>query len=141
MTSKKIARASTPQITPLSISQAAARLGVTHRALRHYEALGLVQPQRPKGNTRAYDAPSMRRLELIVALRAADLPLSAVADILDREADPVAQARRVNTVVDAALARARQAVARLEAVRQAARGEGLSGLRRLAAGGTQDAAQ
>jgi DNA-binding transcriptional MerR regulator len=83
----------------------------------------------------------MRRLELIVALRAADLPLSAVADILDREADPVAQARRVNTVVDAALARARQAVARLEAVRQAARGEGLSGLRRLAAGGTQDAAQ
>ncbi|WP_163233952.1 MerR family transcriptional regulator [Caulobacter rhizosphaerae] len=125
----------------MSISQAAVRLGVTHRTLRHYEAMGLVQPQRPRGNTRAYDGPSMQRLELIVALRAADLPLSAVADILDREADPAAQALRVNTVVDAALVRARQAVARLEAVRQAARGEGLPGLRRLAVVDDQQVSQ
>ncbi|GGL35380.1 hypothetical protein GCM10010983_35420 [Caulobacter rhizosphaerae] len=83
----------------------------------------------------------MQRLELIVALRAADLPLSAVADILDREADPAAQALRVNTVVDAALVRARQAVARLEAVRQAARGEGLPGLRRLAVVDDQQVSQ
>jgi DNA-binding transcriptional MerR regulator len=136
MTPRKTKRTSTPQIAPMSIAQASTWLGVSHRALRYYEALGLVQPQRLKGG-RAYDAPSMQRLELIVALRAADLSLKDVAGILDREGDPVAQVQRINKVIDAALERARQAVVRLEAVRQATRGDGLPGLRRLAG----DAAQ
>ena len=116
----------------LPISQAAARLGVTMRALRHYETLGLVIPTRPDGHARAYDEVALQRLELVVTLRAADLPLRAVAEILDAWSDTGAQQHRTVALIEAALDRARQTVNRLEAAGQAARRDGVAGLKRLA---------
>ena len=103
------------------------------RALRHYETLGLVVPTRPAGHARAYDDTAVQRLELIVALRAADLPLKAVADILDAWSDTGAQQHRVIQLIEAALVQARLTVDRLEAAGQAARRDGVAGLRGLAA--------
>lgn len=117
-----------PSLTP--ISTLAARLGVTTRTLRHYEALGLVTAQR-QGQARAYDEAEIQRLELIVALRSADVPLIVVADILDAEDNPHGQARRALGAIEAALERAHRMVERLETARSAAR-EGLPGLRRMA---------
>lgn len=114
------------------ISKAAARLGVTMRALRHYETLGLVVPKRPDGYSRAYDEAAIARLELVVTLRAADLSLRAVAEILDNWSDGGAQQQRTVQLIEAALGRARRTVERLEAVGQAARRDGLAGLKRLA---------
>lgn len=124
-------------LTP--ISEAAARLGVTTRALRHYETMGLVVPRRPDGHARAYDEAAIARLELVVALRAADLPLRTVAEILDAWSGGVQQQGTVQ-LIEAALGRARLTVERLEAVGRAARRDGLEGLKRLARHDAADAA-
>jgi DNA-binding transcriptional MerR regulator len=128
-----------PALTP--ISKLSARLGVTNRALRHYETLGLVVPTRPEGHGRAYDSLAIQRLEVVVALRAADLPLRVVAEILDDKADPSAWQDRTMRLIETALGQARKTVDRLEAARRAARGEGLSGLRRLAGDGEHAASR
>jgi MerR family transcriptional regulator, thiopeptide resistance regulator len=136
MSDNKTMTAPPPLLSTLtSISRVAARLGATPRALRHYEALGLVTPKRSEGQTRAYDSGAIQRLELIVALRAAGLPLFRVAEILDDRADESVRRGRAERLLEAALEQARRAVERLEAASRAARDEGLPGLRRLVPSG------
>lgn len=54
----------------VGIAAAAARTGLTRRALRHYESLGLVHPPTRRGGYfRLYSARDVRRLERIAALR------------------------------------------------------------------------
>jgi DNA-binding transcriptional MerR regulator len=66
---------------PLSATAAAEAVGLTLRAVRHYEAEGLL-PQGRRGKRRSFLAADLDRLRLIRNLRRIGMPLPAIRDIL-----------------------------------------------------------
>ena len=58
--------------------------GVTVKALRHYDRLGLLKPRRSDAGYRIYTAGDLERLEGIVALKFLGLPLKQIGAMLDR---------------------------------------------------------
>lgn len=66
----------------LTAAQCARKLGLTVRALRVYEARGLITPQRTQKNWRLYGAREFARLGEILVLQKMGLTLSAIADLL-----------------------------------------------------------
>lgn len=85
--------APSPFLTP---SEAAARLGVSAKALRLYEQRGLVTPLRSAAGWRAYGRDEMARLREIVALRALGLSLARVAQVLAGDASALEPALAVH---------------------------------------------
>ncbi len=83
----------------VSIADLAKRLGVTSRALRHYQDQGLLRSHRIARNVRAYDAENVAAVETIVALREVDLPIAAIRDILGLRHDPEAQAEALRAAL------------------------------------------
>jgi DNA-binding transcriptional MerR regulator len=73
-----------PYIGP---AEAAARLGVSGKALRVYEEHGLLTPLRTAAGWRTYGAAEMRRAGEIVALRRLGFSLAQVARVLDGEVE------------------------------------------------------
>jgi DNA-binding transcriptional MerR regulator len=67
----------------LNPSEAARRLGVSAKALRLYEARGLIAPARTAAGWRAYGPDEMARVAEIAALRELGLSLAQVARVLD----------------------------------------------------------
>ena len=65
-----------------TIAQMADDFDVTHRALRHYEHLGLLAPERD-GQRRIYHRRERTRLALILRGRRLGFPLEEIATILD----------------------------------------------------------
>ena len=58
--------------------------GLTSRALRHYERIGLLRPSRVAGNGyRFYSEAEMSRLYRILSLRGLGLPLAVIRIVLD----------------------------------------------------------
>jgi DNA-binding transcriptional MerR regulator len=97
--------------TRLSVGQLAAASGMTPKALRHYDRVGLFHPDEVDEQTgyRWYRAERLPRARLIAALRGVGVPLEEVARCLGGE-DPAS--------VDAVLLRHRQRLeARLARVR------------------------
>ncbi|AKJ29217.1 MerR family transcriptional regulator [Caldimonas brevitalea] len=69
-----------------SITQVARLSGVTSRALRHYEALGLLKTVRAgDGQYRLYDEHGVLRLMRILLLRDMGIPLSEIGRLLDAQ--------------------------------------------------------
>ena len=66
----------------LSPAEAASRLGVTQKALRIYEARGLVAPLRSVTGWRTYGPAEMARLHQVLALKGLGLPLAQIAKLL-----------------------------------------------------------
>jgi len=62
----------------LTITEVAQTYGVTVRALRHYEDIGLIAPDRTPGNARLYSSAVTRRIETIVLMRAAGIGLADI---------------------------------------------------------------
>jgi DNA-binding transcriptional MerR regulator len=58
--------------------------GVTVKALRHYDRLGLLKPRRTNGGYRTYVERDLERLEQIIALKFLGVPLKQIKIILDR---------------------------------------------------------
>src|SRR5690606_41535889 len=78
-----------------SIQEVARAAGTTSRTLRHYDALGLLEPSRIGANGyRYYDQAALPRLQRILLLRPLGLGLSAIGRVLDGEQDQVAAPRR-----------------------------------------------
>ena len=79
----------------MSIGRFARLTGLTVKALRHYDEVGLLRPASVDGETgyRSYGAEQVRRAEAIRALRRLELPLDDVATLLTTD-DP-ALLRRV----------------------------------------------
>jgi DNA-binding transcriptional MerR regulator len=74
-----------------TIAQMADDFDVTHRALRHYEHLGLLAPER-EGQRRIYHRRERTRLALILRGRRLGFPLEEVATILDMYDDQPGEA-------------------------------------------------
>lgn len=74
-----------PPVRFLTASQAAARLGISAKALRLYEENGLIAPGRTAAGWRSYGPADMARAAEIVSLRAFGLSLAQVARVLDGE--------------------------------------------------------
>jgi len=66
----------------LGMADAQRLFGLTARALRFYEERGLLEAHRDRSNRRYFDGEARQRLVWIAALRAADIPLSDVREVL-----------------------------------------------------------
>jgi DNA-binding transcriptional MerR regulator len=78
----------------LTIGRLAAYSGVTTRAVRHYQQIGLLpEPERDASGYRTYTAPAVVRLIRIRTLAQAGVPLARVQELLD--ADPEGFTRAV----------------------------------------------
>ncbi len=72
--------------TTMRIGELAEATGLTVRALRHYEAVGLLEPvARSESGYRSYDADDAERLYAIVALRRLGLSLAEIREMLVAE--------------------------------------------------------
>jgi DNA-binding transcriptional MerR regulator len=69
----------------------AALAGVTPRALRYYDRLGLLKPERSRSGYRMYSERDLEVLEEIVALKFIGVPLKDIAAIRKRVKGPFAQ--------------------------------------------------
>lgn len=65
-----------------SVNQLAAELGVTPRAIRFYESVGLIAPRRV-GNTRAFDRRDRARLLLVLRGKRLGFTLAEIREYLD----------------------------------------------------------
>ena len=65
-----------------TIAQIAEEFGVTHRAVRHYEDLGLISPER-EGTRRIYHRRDRTRLNLILRCKRLGFPLEEIRTIID----------------------------------------------------------
>jgi DNA-binding transcriptional MerR regulator len=84
------------------IGPAARISGLTPRAIRLYEARGLVSPQRTGRGARAYDAETVQRLCFIAMVREVGLSLAEIKDLLsvgDRHGEDERKARLRSLVV------------------------------------------
>lgn len=68
-----------------TIKQLADLAGVSTRALRYYDQIGLLVPRRSENGYRAYDEQDVHALQHIMVLRACRVPLSTIMEVL---ADP-----------------------------------------------------
>ena len=71
-----------PQHRTWTIAEVAKEFGVTHRAVRHYEELGLISPER-LGTKRIYHRRDHIRLALILRGRRIGFPLEEIRTIID----------------------------------------------------------
>lgn len=62
----------------IPIAELAARHGLTHRTLRHYEALELLKPHRTDTGKRLYSEADSDRVERIVIYKAMGLSLEGI---------------------------------------------------------------
>src|SRR3569623_1539912 len=66
----------------VSITHVTRSLGITARALRHYDSMGLVRAARDRGNRRAYSEGACRELEGVGRLRGAGVSLDDIGWVL-----------------------------------------------------------
>jgi len=72
--------------SPWSIGDTAARFGLPTHALRHWEEVGLLHPERDGANRRLYGADDVVRIAVILRNKAAGMSLEQIGVLLDQEA-------------------------------------------------------
>jgi DNA-binding transcriptional MerR regulator len=110
----------------LSPAEAARRLGVSAKALRLYEASGLLAPGRTAAGWRTYGPADMARANEIVGLRALGLSLAQVARVLagDGGRELALALAAHQTVLETTLGNTSAAIARVREMRaRVARGD------------------
>ena len=81
------------------VNEFAALAGVTAKALRHYDRLGLLKPQRTSSGYRLYSERDLERLQQIVALKFLGLPLKQIKRQLEQKMPPLSHALRAQRAV------------------------------------------
>lgn len=76
-------------MTSYSITEVSRRTGLSSRALRHYESLGLVRADRAANGYRSYDDAAVLRLQRILVLRQLGVGLAETASILNEPGSAV----------------------------------------------------
>src|SRR3954471_20433115 len=87
----------------LDIADVVRRTGLTSRALRFYEARGLLAPVRTASGRRLYGASELERINQIVALKRAGLTLAQIQRLSARR--PLDLARLIDAQLEALAAR------------------------------------
>ena len=82
-----------------TIAQIADEFKVTHRAVRHYEELGLISPER-RGTVRLYRRRDRTRLNLILRGKRLGFPLEEIRTIINLYDEPRGQASQLIFVLD-----------------------------------------
>jgi DNA-binding transcriptional MerR regulator len=72
-------------IDSLTIDEVVRHTGLTSRALRYYEARGLLRPLRTASGRRLFSATELERVQQLVALKKAGLSLAQIARVIDRK--------------------------------------------------------
>lgn len=90
----------------LDIREVVRRTGLTSRALRFYEARGLLAPLRTNSGRRLYGAAALERLNQILALKRAGLTLAQIQQLSARA--PIDLARLIDAQIEAIAGRARE---------------------------------
>ncbi|MRH90564.1 MerR family DNA-binding transcriptional regulator [Nocardia sp. SYP-A9097] len=73
-----------PDHDGLTVGAVASLVGITIRALHHWDALGLVTPSaRTPGGYRVYTAADLTRIHRVLIYRELDVPLTEIAPLLD----------------------------------------------------------
>ena len=105
-------------MTSYTMKGFAALAGVTVKALRHYERLGLIKPRRTRVGHRRYVQTDLGRLEAITALKYLGFSLDEIRLILNRPASELPRAiaarRQAFDEAEARLTVARDAIAAAE---------------------------
>jgi DNA-binding transcriptional MerR regulator len=84
-----------PDVAGLTVGQVAPRLGLTVRALHHWDDIGLARPSlRTAAGYRLYTAGDLERLHRIVVYRELGLDLDGIRAVLDDPAVDVPEALR-----------------------------------------------
>ncbi len=87
----RIGATSPTPVRLMTIGQLARKSGLTPRAIRYYEQLGLVQPPlRTDSNYRLFDSDSVERLHFISKCRSLGFSIAQITDVLsitDNSAD------------------------------------------------------
>ena len=78
--------------TEYTIGEAAEALGVTPKALRHWESLGLLEPGRTWADHRVYTGADLERGAAIALYRGVGVPLGEIAALLEASPDALARA-------------------------------------------------
>jgi DNA-binding transcriptional MerR regulator len=88
----------------LRINEVAAETGLTTRAIRYYEEIGLLEPAaRSEGDYRLYDASDLDRLQFIRSLRDdAGFSLAQIGQLLEDEAARARNRERLRVATDPA---------------------------------------
>ena len=102
----------------LTISRVANRHGVTPRALRYYEAKGLLDPVRKASGVRFYGRQAQARAELLVRLRSLGLSISEIRTIVCHDSGSRLQRIAVAEALDDRILRVRDQLSRLEQARR-----------------------
>ncbi len=85
----------------MRIGEVAEHLGVETHVLRHWEDVGVIQPERTAAGYRNYDNEMLARLQIVVACKGAGLSLEEIRVVLhSREAGRRAAIRRRRQIVD-----------------------------------------
>lgn len=103
------------QETGAAIAQ---RFGITSKALRVYERLGLIKPRRNTAGWRIYQQPEIERLGAILALRQMGLPLKRIGALLKGAGELDAVLELQESALLAARAQSDQALALVRLARQ-----------------------
>lgn len=72
--------------SPWSIGDTAARFDLPTHALRHWEDVGLIHPERDGANRRLYGPDDVVRIAVILRNKAAGMSLEQIGVLLDQEA-------------------------------------------------------
>ncbi|MDX1520437.1 MAG: MerR family transcriptional regulator [Anaerolineae bacterium] len=101
------------------IQELSRRTGVSTKAIRYYESIGLLAPpQRAANNYRVYTAEAVEKLRFIAAARTLDFSLTDIADFIEARNKNQLPCRRVVDSLDRRIADIDRRIADLVALRE-----------------------
>jgi DNA-binding transcriptional MerR regulator len=102
--------------TSSTIAQVATLAGVTFRALRYYEEVGLLSPGRDRSGTRLFDRRQCDKAIMIARLRRMDLSLADIRWFLDVETSDEGRRRFLDRALNEQLTRLRGKYAEVQSM-------------------------
>lgn len=103
----------------MKIGELATRAGCDVQTVRFYEREGLLeQPPRDASGYRRYEDRHLTQLGFVRRLRALDIPLSEVRQLLHYAAEPERSCAQVNELLDEHIGQVRQRLKALRALEQ-----------------------
>lgn len=106
----------------MNISQAAQRAGLTAKALRYYESIDLLIPQRNPNGYREYSQSDVATLQFIQRARACGFSVEEVKELLALYRNPARRSHDAKVLVQEKLVQVEEQLANLEAMRSSLRG-------------------